>query len=1094
MRNFTSWMLFIFFVCVLAAIGSAQSTFATLTGTVTDSSGAIVPGVTVTATHLATNLNASVKTNEAGIYTLGNLREGDYRLDAKASGFSDLTIQGVSLVSRALRRVDLTLQVATAQQSIEVSAAPGLIETDTGKIGDVRTGQDLNTLPINAVTNGPLGFMGISAMFNLPAGTTTLSMSGSMPGEQGFSYDGSNGDNGTGGGFNNLLNYGEWVQELKLDYINNSAEFGAMTQIGIVGKSGGNDVHGAVFDSYNSPVFNARAVFATKRGTGVSHTPGFTLGGPVYIPKFYNGKNRTFWLIDGQLNTGGSTGTALVATVPTQAMRNGTFGVPIRDPFTGDIYSNGQIPASAINPVVKLIQDRFYPLPNYANTNSVNSVNFNETVSAPYLTDRNIMTRLDQRFSDKDYVYATFAMDQYSVPVLEGNLPTFGTRKQLRDQKVVNLTYSHTFRPTLLNELRFGHASDINNYQGPINGPQQVAYLGLQGLAPNLPSTGGLLNVSFVGLPLQGLSQVNSNQGGAKAEHFQDQVSHFRGKHAVKFGGEIGRFFPTSRTAGSCLFGCVTFANTYSQVPGIPNSGSPYADFLFGVPTSATINSPPLTIQPRRWAKSVYVTDNWKVTSRLTLDLGLRYEYAGTWSEASGLLSMFDRGSGKIVVPDGSLSKISPLMPASYVPVVTAGSVGLPNSLINGDKNNFAPRFGIAWRPFGNNTVFRGGYGIFYNSLASQPSIAGVPYSITVPTYTNTTPAPTIVLPQVFPGTATSGPKTVGLPSALNPNIKIPYTQQLNVTIEHQRWGVGWRASYVGTFGRQVLFSYNINAPVVDSQLFINKPRLFPNYPGISYGINGANHNYNALSLGVLRHMRSGLQLDSSLTWARDIGDNVSPENPFDLRRERGVNQSIPTLRFINTLVYELPVGRGRKWLSSSPRAFNAVLGGWQISTITEMQTGQFLTPTVTIADPTGIAYTTSANRPLVTIRPDVLDDPRVANPTLQRWFNPASFAAPPIGRFGDSSRGLVFGPGENVWHAGLQKWFAFSDNPRAPRLRADLYATNVFNHPNWSNPNVNISSGQAGVITNAAGINGSTSVGDFAATRVMKAAIRVQW
>lgn len=1070
----------------------AQSTFATITGTVTDSTGAMVAGVSVTATHLATNLTATVKTNEAGVYTLANLREGDYRLDAAATGFSDIKVEGITVESRQLLRVDLTLQVASARQSIEVSAAPSLIETDTAKIGSTRTARDLNSLPLNAQAGSPYGFFSISSMFSVPKGTTTISFAGGGNGEASWSYDGTSGDNGQGGSFGNILHL-EWIQEVKMDYVNNSAEYGSMAQIGVVGKSGGNDLHGSAFDYYSTSMFNARGVFATQRASGVSHMPGFNVGGPIYIPKIYDGRNRTFFLIHAQVTTGGPTGRTFFTTVPTQAMRGGSFGVPIRNPLTGAVYMDGQIPASAISPVAKAIQERFYPLPNFGNIDSTQSANFNQTVSQPFWPDKSPMMRLDQRFGSKDYAYANYTVDQFRVWNLEGNLPTFGTRKQLRDMKVLNLTYSHTFRPTLLNELRFGHASDINNYEGPINGPQQVASLGLQGLAPDLPSMGGLLNVSFAGLPVQGLTQIVANRGGPKAQHFQDQVSYFKGRHGIKFGGAIDRYFPTQMTAGTCVFGCVTFANTYSKVAGIANSGSAYADFLLGVPTSATINAAPLTVRLRRWAESVYITDNWKVSPRLTLDLGLRYEYAGTWSEASGLLSIFDPSRASIVVPEGSQSKISPLMPSSYVPIITAKTAGLPNNLLNGDRNNFAPRIGIAWRPFDNNTVFRGGYGIYYNTIFSQPTAANVPFSISIPTFTNTTPSPSLVLPQVFPATSASGPKTVGLPSAINPDIRIPYTQQLSLTVEHQRWGFGWRASYVGTFGRQILFGYNINSPAVNDQLFINKPRPFPNYPGITYTINGANHNYNALSLEVRRSMAAGLQLNSSFTWARDIGNNVSPENPFDLGRERGVNQSIPTARFANTVVYELPVGRGRKFLSGIPRPANTFIGGWQISVITLMQTGQFLTPVVTIPDPVGITYTTSANRPLVTIRPDVLSNPNIADPNPRQWFNPAAFSLPPNGRFGNSSRGLVVGPGTNVWHASLQKWFAFSDNPRVPRLRVDLHATNVFNHPNWNNPNISINSGQAGVITSDGGPN-TGSLGDFSNTRVVKLALRVQW
>jgi hypothetical protein len=191
--------------------------------------------------------------------------------------------------------------------------------------------------------------------------------------------------------------------------------------------------------------------------------------------------------------------------------------------------------------------------------------------------------------------------------------------------------------------------------------------------------------------------------------------------------------------------------------------------------------------------------------------------------------------------------------------------------------------------------------------------------------------------------------------------------------------------------------------------------------------------------------------------------------------------------------MYELPFGHGRKWLSHTSRAVNSILGGWQISAITYLQTGQFLTPTMSIADPAGISYTTGS-APLVTIRPDVLRNPNISNPTIGHWFDTSAFAAPAAGRFGNSGRGLVVGPGENVWHAGLQKYITFSENPRAPRLRLDLYAANVFNHPNWSNPSVNLSNANtAGTITSVGGPN-TGSYGDSAAARTARMAIRVEW
>ncbi len=208
-------------------------------------------------------------------------------------------------------------------------------------------------------------------------------------------------------------------------------------------------------------------------------------------------------------------------------------------------------------------------------------------------------------------------------------------------------------------------------------------------------------------------------------------------------------------------------------------------------------------------------------------------------------------------------------------------------------------------------------------------------------------------------------------------------------------------------------YDYNINAPVVDERLFIDKPRRFPLYPGISYFDHGANHNYHGFSIEAERKLSGGLYFQSGYTWARDIGDQRegSIENPYDRRRERAVDQTIPTHRLTNAMIYQLPWGQGRHWLASAPRPVDLALGGWEISMIAYHQTGMFLTPLISVPDPTGTAFTTGANRPLISIRPDQLRDPNVDNPNIDRWFDPTAFGAPPIGGFGNSARGQVIGP-----------------------------------------------------------------------------------
>ncbi len=277
----------------------------------------------------------------------------------------------------------------------------------------------------------------------------------------------------------------------------------------------------------------------------------------------------------------------------------------------------------------------------------------------------------------------------------------------------------------------------------------------------------------------------------------------------------------------------------------------------------------------------------------------------------------------------------------------------------------------------------------------------------------------------------------------------------------------------------------------------MDKPRPFPRYPGISYFTNGAGHQYHGFTVEAERKMSNGLYYQASWVWARDIGDlnrGESAENPFDRRRERAVALDIPTHRVTANWIYQLPFGKGKKFLGGAGRAVHLAVGGWELSGIYSYYSGQFLTPLWTGPDPTGTAFTTSRTPANVTIRPDLLRDPNLPKEqrTVSRWFDASAFAPPPLGRFGSSAKGVIKGPWVNVWHMGLIKNFDFGE--RAPRLRWELTATNVFNHPNWSNPATNISStAQVGVISGVGGVNGA-STGDQPGPRAFRMGVRLEW
>ncbi|MGH8247201.1 MAG: hypothetical protein ACREUU_12320, partial [Gammaproteobacteria bacterium] len=707
--------------------------------------------------------------------------------------------------------------------------------------------------------------------------------------------------------------------------------------------------------------------------------------------------------------------------------------------------------------------------------------------------------RVDHKLTDKDSFFARLTYTQLYRNEWDGNLPANGHRAGGWPQKAATVSYTRVILSDLLNEFRYGHTY-VNNvhFNSKWHGKRVVEELGLRGLAPDLPEAAGLPRFGFSGITMTRIGvggQVGSPGVTTIMHEFQDHASYFRGKHNFKAGFNLRHYKSPALRQPDPLYGDLTFSSLYT--------GHPYADFLLGTPDSASRSFPAVLQDTQRFIGSLFVTDNWKVNRRLTLDVGLRWDYLPPNSEIEGRLAIFDVTRGAVVVPDASIGKLSALVPASYVQFVKASDAGLPQSLIRSDKNDFGPRFGFAFRPFGNNaTVIRGGYGIYYNAIGFGTIAAGgSPYLLAEPRFTNTTPVPTLLLPQVYPaGGPGQGLTSISLPSARNPNYRNPYTQQLSFTIEREMLNMSLRASYVGTLGRQSQYSRNYNAPPVDDRLFLDKPRPFPQYPAITYIDNGGNYNYHGLNVEAKRRMSDGLFYLVGWTWSRDIGDiradnsGSGIENPFDRRRDRGPNQASTTHRLNIAAVYDLPVGRGKKLLGSAPRGVDLVTGGWQLSVVAYLQTGQYITPFLRMADPTGTEFTTSRNRPQVTIRPDYLRNAKLDNPTIDRWFDPTVFAAPPIGHFGNGGTGVIIGPGENLWNLGVYKYFRFADNERIPKVRIGMQATNIFNHPNYAFPETRLDLVQSVArIRSVGGVNGGVA-GEALGMREIELSLRIEW
>ena len=1085
MRLHQTTCIILFLLAAAIFPASAQTTFASITGAITDSTGATIAGASVSAVHLESNYRYTTQSNEAGAYTLAQLREGVYTVRVQVTGFKEFVASDLQLVSMDVRRLDIQLEVGSVDTRIEVTAGAALIETETARISDSKSSRQLNTLPLN--TRSLWDFIGLSpGIVQAGAGSSTRRFAGSRANQSDASIDGitlSNQYDGTQ--ISPLVSQIESFEEIRIDMANNTAEFGGIGQVTIISKGGANQLHGSAFDYYSTPWFRARNPFAARRGTGVRHNPGASVGGPIFLPKLYDGRNKSFFYYSFETTRGSQILSNLNSTVPIPLWRAGDFSreaTAIRDPFAGNApFPGGRIPDSRMNTVSQKIQERFYPLPNQPDADTFRAQNHRVQLLRPFDPNTYWTTRLDHRFSDKHFVFGRYTWNRSHSRDYDNALPTIGRRWQTRDTRAIQLSYTATIRSNLINEFRWGFAWNDNPRNGPLMGKEVVSYLGLTGLSPDLPDVNGVYEVSFAGLGITTINQTQWRHPGFKnfAQQFQEHVSWFRGRHNLKMGVIPGRTQFQDWQMPTNLFGASSFSNRFT--------GHPYADFLLGIPTSSSRAAANLFIDRMRWNWDFFVTDEWKVRPNLTLNIGLRYEIHPAWSEASGLQATFDIGSGKIVVPDGARSKVSPLLPAGYVDVVEASSVGYhPTKLITNEYNNLAPRFGLAWRPFGANTVVRAGWGIFYDIVPRAVSAGGSPFIINEPTYTNTTPTPAIVLPVVFP-TSVAGPATISLPGAVRRDLRDPYSMQYNFTIEHQRWETGFRASYVGTNTRQGEWGYNINQPVPDNRLFVDKPRMFPRYPGITYTSNGAGHQYHSLTLEAERRFSRGLGYQVSWVWARDIGDlerGESPENAYDRRRERAVWLDIPTHRVTGNLIYEFPFGKG------SAGWQKAVLAGWEWNTVYSFYKGEFLTPQWTGPDPTGTAFTSSRTPAQVTIRPNHLRDANI--PTDQRstarWFDVSAFSAPQPGNYGTSAKGVIKGPGSQVVNVGLSKNFVIAERLR---LRWEMTATNFFNTPNYTNPGTNITSLAAvGVITNAGGEQDL----DAAGPRAFRMGLRVEW
>jgi hypothetical protein len=501
------------------------------------------------------------------------------------------------------------------------------------------------------------------------------------------------------------------------------------------------------------------------------------------------------------------------------------------------------------------------------------------------------------------------------------------------------------------------------------------------------------------------------------------------------------------------MFGSYTFTNRFT--------GYSYSDFLLGLPQTTSRNYPRPSQASRFWALSWFIQDDFKVAPRLTLSYGLRYEYDKPPVDAFDTIANFDPATGSIVVPNEKILReyVNPLFPRA-IPIVTASQAGYPERpLRRSDKNNFQPRFGFAWRPFGGTgTVVRGGYGVYMDDLTADlfAQMYGGPFRLTE-SFTNNivNGVPDLTFTQPFPGVGATGALDM---TGLSIDLRNAFVQQWNLTVERAlAANLGLRLSYIGTKATQLIYGRNINQPWPSTVAFNQNRRPYPLYRNITSRENGGTQDYHALSTELQRRFSGGLQFEAAWTWAKNITDTdevgtteggPTIENAYDRLRERADAQYSPRHRFVSNVIWELPFGNGRTWLNRSGAA-DWIFGGWQLSSTYTAQTGEFMSPQFTGTDP--------SNTQTLGGLPDRIGNGNLPTDqrSIDRWFDASAFVAPPNGRFGNSGRNILESPGRHALNLGLFKSFRPTEGVT---LRVQATFTNVLNHPNFGYPNLNIS------------------------------------
>jgi hypothetical protein len=1042
----------------------AQTGFGTILGRVTDNSGAVVPIAKITLRNEATNVSNVTEANGDGEYVFPNLIPGAYEITVSKQGFKLFTVSHIELLVSQTVREDAELAVGATSTTVNVTASAPLVQTDTSSVESVIDSKQIETMPLNGRQN-VFGLLALAPGVQGGAwGMYTPKFGGNtVEGSYNVRIDGVDSSESE----NEYIGIGDpsldAIAEFKVIDSMGSAKYGTgAASVIMVTKSGTNQFHGTAFEYNQVDNLTAQNFFATSQPKSqyVRNEFGGTFGGPIK-------KDKLFFFGSFEGLTARSPNVSESA-MPTAALLEGNFsGLPaIIDPSTGQPFQGNQIPQTRFSSVS---QDffKYFDTPNLPST-APGGLGTNFIASLRTKQDElRYEGRGDYNINSKNQLSAMWFDARYVPRDYAGFSPKFGAFLNPATYQNVGLNLTSTLKPNLTNLATFGfhRVWDQGVYQ-------DAGQFDMHSIFPQMPQPpaglGGLPNLAIPGFA--GLYEGGGGGDNEQTYEGSDTVTWAKGKHLVEAGFSYMHWKFTNY--GLDDNGSFTFNGFYTSGG---NSNAPnynaFADYLLGDLSASNYAVLPVTATPVNNRFGFFITDDWKATSKLTLNLGLRYDLPTLYQNSPGNMSNFYPNLDELVTLKGT--GVPSLFPG--VPIVSGSSVGLNSgNYIGTDHTMFSPRIGLAYRPLGTSRlILRGGYGLYYVSIpwvwGSFQMVRNAPFTAElnyVPT--NADPSdPTLTFADPFPtGEGSNSAAVNPSANALPTHYRYPATHQWNFTVESQLTpNSSLRISYLGAESEHVTQQFNLNDPVpapLPEGLSYNQVRPYQPFGPITLWANEATANSQQLQISARRRFASGLSFEGEFSWTKMLDLGSYPEGPWvtdnrNIRLDRGNDPYVRPLNFVGNYTYELPFGKGRHFLASASRPLDLIVGGWQTSGIMTIASGL----------PFSLNFDSSLpNWP--SNYADKIGNPHVSNPSLNEWFNPAAYAVPANYAFGNAAPNSLFGPRYFDWDMGAFKTFPLTERFKLT-FRSDLM--NVLNHPNFANPNNDISQPQSvGTITWASG------------------------